>query len=310
MRILVYGAGVIGCSLASGLLSGKKDVTLLARGEWADEIEEMGLCFRSCLRPGRRKVDVKVIRTLSPSDCYDVIFVAVRFTSLESVISVLKANESRTVVFIGNNTKVDECLDALPGRNVMFAFVSAAGHREKDCVYGIDLKKITIGSTGNSPSYGSLIGRIFEGTEYRVTVEDNMGDYLLSHAAFVVPAAFACYFTDGNLRKIAFRRKYIDRIIDASVEGYSALEKAGVRILPDNEDFRSRRYRRICRILYRLIALTKIGRVCVCDHAMNAVEEMTALNRDLRKIFASAGQECGKWRKMEKDAEKYIGKPE
>lgn len=29
-----------------------------------------------------------------------------------------------------------------------------------------------------------------------------MGDYLLCHAAFVVPAAFACYKTDGDLKKL------------------------------------------------------------------------------------------------------------
>ena len=27
-----------------------------------------------------------------------------------------------------------------------------------------------------------------------------MGDYLLCHAAFVLPAAFACYKTDGDLK--------------------------------------------------------------------------------------------------------------
>lgn len=28
-----------------------------------------------------------------------------------------------------------------------------------------------------------------------------MGDYLLCHAAFVLPAAFACYKTDGDLKR-------------------------------------------------------------------------------------------------------------
>ena len=39
MRILVYGAGVLGCELAHVLLQNKKnDVTLLARGEWKERI--------------------------------------------------------------------------------------------------------------------------------------------------------------------------------------------------------------------------------------------------------------------------------
>ena len=43
MRILVYGAGVIGANLAADLTAGGKDVTLPARGAWADTLEEKGL---------------------------------------------------------------------------------------------------------------------------------------------------------------------------------------------------------------------------------------------------------------------------
>ena len=38
MKILVYGAGVLGCNLARNLFRAGKDVTLLARGKWAEEI--------------------------------------------------------------------------------------------------------------------------------------------------------------------------------------------------------------------------------------------------------------------------------
>ena len=41
MRILVYGAGVQGCQLAHSLAQNKKNVvTLLARGEWKEVIDQ------------------------------------------------------------------------------------------------------------------------------------------------------------------------------------------------------------------------------------------------------------------------------
>ena len=43
MKILVFGAGVLGCNLARNLFRAGKDVTLLARGKWAEEIGENGL---------------------------------------------------------------------------------------------------------------------------------------------------------------------------------------------------------------------------------------------------------------------------
>jgi len=52
MKILVYGAGVLGCNLARNLLRAGKDVTLLARGNWAAEIKQNG--SRINFRPAPR----------------------------------------------------------------------------------------------------------------------------------------------------------------------------------------------------------------------------------------------------------------
>ena len=43
MKILVYGAGVLGCNLARDLFHAGKDVTLLARENWAEKIRKNGL---------------------------------------------------------------------------------------------------------------------------------------------------------------------------------------------------------------------------------------------------------------------------
>ena len=73
MRILVYGAGVLGCELAHVLLQNKKnDVTLLARGEWKERIDQKGLVIRQW---AQRKTTVDRVRTidvLAPEDFYDL----------------------------------------------------------------------------------------------------------------------------------------------------------------------------------------------------------------------------------------------
>lgn len=58
MRILVFGAGVIGCNLARNLYRAGKDVTLLARGSWAEEIKKNGLrlCGQRCARQSGRRL--------------------------------------------------------------------------------------------------------------------------------------------------------------------------------------------------------------------------------------------------------------
>ena len=92
MKILVYGAGVLGCNLARNLLRAGKDVTLLARGNWAAEIRRNGLRikdkFSFCTSVSR----IPVVTELAPDALYDVIFVVLRYTQLDSAL--VKARRS------------------------------------------------------------------------------------------------------------------------------------------------------------------------------------------------------------------------
>ena len=47
MKFLVFGAGVLGCNIARNLFRAGKDVTLLARGNWAKEIKKNGIDRKS-----------------------------------------------------------------------------------------------------------------------------------------------------------------------------------------------------------------------------------------------------------------------
>lgn len=302
MKILVFGAGVLGCNLARNLFRAGKDVTLLARGNWAEEIKNNGLRIKNKFLPRTSVSRVPVATELKPNDEYDVIFVAARYTQIDTITEILRANRTKNIVFVGNNVRAKELATSLPEKNVLFAFSLSAGHRESDRVVSIDLKKITIGQLVGEPSNEQLIGRIFERTKYKVVYEPNIGDYLLCHAAFVLPAAFACYKTDGNLKKLKGNAKYLNKMIDANVEGYRAIKNAGHEILPDDDkDFDRAAYRKTCLRFFKLMCATSLGKICASDHAMNATDEMSALNRDLKAFFDENGAEYPVWQELEKE---------
>ena len=206
MRNLVLGASVLGCNLAMNLFHSRKDVTLLAWGDWGRQIEENGLTVKYRYSLKKSTAKIPVVHTLDAQDVYDVIFVTVRFTQLDSVIHLLRENLSCNVVFVGNNTRAEQSAAALPEKNVMFAFASSA-----ECV-----------------------------------------------------------------------------------------------ILPDDEDFRSEKYYKICYKLYELMCMTSLGKICTSNYAMSAVEEMSALNEDLKSIFIQAGATFEDWLRLEADAAKYL----
>ena len=307
MKILVFGAGVLGCNLARGLFRAGRDVTLLARGAWAEEIQKNGLRIKDKFSPRVSVSQLPVVTELAPQDRYDVIFAVLRYTQLDSILETLRANQTKNIVFVGNNVRAEALAASLPEKNVLFAFVSSAGHREPDRVASIDLKKITIGQLAGAPSNERLSGQIFEGTKYKVAYEPNMGDYLLCHAAFVLPVAFACYKTDGDLKKLKGDTAYLSRLLDANIEGYRAIRNAGHEILPKSDtDFEGAAYRKTCLRFFKLMCATSLGKICASDHAMNAVEEMSALNRDLKCFFEENGAAYPVWRELEKDAGKYL----
>lgn len=307
MKILVYGAGVLGCNLARNLFRAGKDVTLLARGNWAAEIKQNGLRVKDKFSPRVSVSRIPVVTKLAPDAQYDVIFVVLRYTQLDSALDTLRENQTKNIVFVGNNVRPRALAATLPEKNVLFAFALSAGHRESDRVVSIDLKKITIGQLSGAASNAGLIGEIFRGTKYKVVYEPNMEDYLLCHAAFVMPAVFACYKTDGNLKKLRGNTTYLNRLIDANIEGYRAIKNAGHEILPKADaDFESKKYRKTCLRFFKLMCATSLGKLCASDHAMNAIDEMSALNRDIKRFFDENGAAYPVWQELEAEAGRYL----
>ena len=259
-------------------------MTLLARGNWAEEIRKNGLRIKDQFSFRTSVSNIPVVTELAPNVRYDVIFVVLRYTQLDSALETLRANQTKNIVFVGNNVQARALAAALPEKNILFA-----------------------GQLRGAVSNAELIGEIFGGTKYKVVYEPNMEDYLLCHAAFVMPAAFACYKTDGDLKKLRRNTVYLGRVIDANIEGYRAIRNAGHDILPKADaDFESEKYRKTCLRFFKLMCATSLGKLCASDHAMNAIDEMSALNRDIKRFFDENGAAYPVWQALEAEAGRYL----
>ena len=117
MKILVFGAGVLGCNLANDLFRGGKDVTLLARGAWGQELQKNGLRIKSAIFPLTTVSPIPVTGALTPEDDYDAVFVAVRYTQIEGVLDTLRACKAKCIIFLGNNVRAPEVAAQLPEKS-------------------------------------------------------------------------------------------------------------------------------------------------------------------------------------------------
>ena len=47
-------------------------------------------------------------------------------------------------------------------------------------------------------------------------------------------------------------------------------------------------------------------KLCASDHAMNAIDEMSALNRDIKRFFGENGAAYPVWQALEAEARRYL----
>ena len=268
MRILVYGAGVLGCELAHVLMQNKKNVVkLLARGEWKEMIDQKGLVIRHWVQRKTTTERIKTVDTLAPDDYYDLVFVVVQAGQLPDVLPVLKANKSQYFVFVGNNPQAKQVLEFMqrPADKIAFGFQGTAGRREHDHVVSVYASAgMTVGgaTTPLSGTFRTRLKTAFDGAKYKLTFYGDMDEWLKCHIAFVLPACYVCYACNT----------------DNFQPGTSARRKMEAMVFT--------------------MTKTSLGRLCVSDHAMHAVSEMKYLDEAFDALRRQTGTAMPMWEKL------------
>ena len=144
---------------------------------------------------------------------------------------------------------------------------------------------------------------------------DEITAYLESCGIDRLDAAYGCSLGGACLtRLMALGEIPVGRaIIDGGITPYQmphllrrlhlAVDRnAGHEILPKADaEFESAAYRKTCLRFFKLMCATSLGKLCASDHAMNAVDEMNALNRDLKRFFDENGADYPMWRELESE---------
>lgn len=309
MKILVYGAGVIGSYLAHILLHSQNDVSLLARGERAKEIEAHGLEIRHYLQCKTTCDDINVVTTLHPDDKYDIVFIVMQYAQVHEILPTIAASKnSKLFVFIGNNPSAVYCQQYILGnspvpKELVFAFQSVGGRRENGKVISIHAKKasaLTLGSLDGNAKYKKTLEKAFEQSQFTLEHSPDINAMLVSHIAFILPLAFACYAYNGNL-KVAFQTaSFRHKVIQAIDEGFRVVEANGIVAIPSSQVDLVRQNVRKASLLLKFIANTPFGRLAISDHAMAATVEMKALANEFKGLRESTTIETPNWIELER----------
>ena len=298
MKVLVYGSGVIGCYLAHVLCAAGNDVTLLARGQWKEQLQENGLRIRHHLQRKTTLDRPRVIGGIEENDAYDAVFAVMPYNKMRAILEPLAAIRSPIVVLVGNNmspaTMQREILErSVCGKQVLFGFQATAGKRdhekgmlicERAGVGAMDLGGLH--SLPDSDTKAKLEA-MFYGSGYRLRWQPDMEAYLICHLAAVLPICYLAYACNGDLTGSTGKQRKLMRM--ASREAYAMLKAQGIPILPEGDDqyYAPGIKGAVMQLLYFGMAKWKTaGDLIACEHCRNAFEEMEMLDEEFEKVLA------------------------
>ena len=309
MKVLVYGAGVIGCYLAHVLCVAGNEVTILARGQWKEQLEQNGLKIRHHIQRKTTLDWPRIIGDIGEGGIYDAVFAVMPYNKMQAILDPLAAVQSPIVVLVGNNMNPAAMRhtileQATCEKQVLFGFQATAGKRdhergmaicERAGIGGMDVG--CLNGEADAPIRSKLTA-LFGKTGYQLNWQPDMEAYLICHLAAVLPICYAAYACNGDLTASTGNQRRQMRL--ASREAYAMLKAQGIPILPEGDE----RYYApgiegaVMQFLYFVMAKWRTaGDLIACEHCRNAFEEMEMLDGAFESVIARApGFPMPNWR--------------
>ena len=280
MRILIFGAGVIGSLYGAILAEAGYDVSVYARGCRLECLTRDGLLYK---RKGKiRKAPVRVLSKLEAKDCYDLILLTVRENQLHAALEELRQNVSPTIVTMVNSLETYDSWEAICGAGrIIPAFPGAGGGFDGNVLDAALTPRLiqptTFGKTGGREKD---LARVLHRAKIPCQIVPDMHAWQLCHLAMVVPIADAYYEAadpEHAGRDAAIMRKTAKQIRD----NLDAIAARKIRLSPGKmQAFRLLPTPLVGWIL-GFVFQSSFGDRFMYRHSMKAPDEMRQLHEQL-----------------------------
>lgn len=288
MRLLIYGAGVIGCWYAVLFSKAGYDTTIYARGKRLELLRKEGLRYE--VKGKVHKADIKIIGRLENEDSYDFIFLTVKENQVHTALEELSHNFSPNIVTMVNAIEGYENWERLSGEGRIIPAFPGAGGSFQDGILKAALTPYIIQPTTFAEINGcpterlDKLSKIFKSSRVPYQVVKNMQDWQLCHLAMVVPIADAYYMAripqkawkeDNVMQKTAVQMKH----------NFQTLYKRGIVLSPRKMNMFRLLPTWMLKIGLTLVFKSNFGDVFMYQHSMNAPDEMRTLHEQFYRYL-------------------------
>ena len=283
MRILIYGAGVIGSLYAVIFSNAGYDVSIYARGPRLEKLRSKGLLYLE--NKNIKKARVKLCSKLSDTDIYDFIFLTVRNDQLKKALTELRTNKSKCIVTMVNNLFEYQELEKIAGMGrILPAFPGAGGSITNDILYASltprFIQLTTFGEiTGVKTKRSKYLAKIFKKSKIPYKEIRDMYKWQLCHLAMVIPIADA-YYEAVCPKKVGLEKNILQKTAKRLKRNFIFLKKDLGEISPWKLNIFIVVPVKILAFALRFLFKSSFSDKFMYRHSMKARSEMIGLHRE------------------------------
>jgi len=241
MKILIYGAGIIGCTYGWQLSKAGQDVTVLVRPGKKQRIDENGINIRcSDFRSGQKQIEQvvfrpKVIEKLTSSNDFEYIIVSTNCFHLKEILPVLaeSAGKAHILFFQNRWNDFDEIAKHLSPERYFFGFpFMVGGGKDGQSIYsvisGLKQSSTPLGElTGENTIRVQKIAKALEEANLKPQIAQQIKVWLITH--YVIAGALSAgIMKAGSGKAFAQNSTIVRETIKAIREGFKVCLSRGI----------------------------------------------------------------------------------
>ena len=296
MRILIYGAGVIGSLYAVLFAETGYDTSIYARGKRLEFLKKNGLLYKK--NQNIRRAEATILGELSDNDAYDFILLTVRENQLYEALAELKNNKSNIIVTMVNSLDSYKKWEDIVGKGrILPAFPGAGGSINNDGILDAALTPRMIQPTtfaeisGNKSEKTKQFSKILRHAHIPYQKVTDMHLWQLCHLAMVVPIADAYYESDDP-EKVEKEWKIMRKTAERLKRNFNFLRKQKGKLSPWKMNIFRFLPLSFLTIMLAVTFGSSFGDKFMYQHAMKAPDEMRELHKQFY-AYMKKMKKCG-----------------
>ena len=281
MRLLIYGAGVIGSLYAALFANAGFDTSLYARGSRLEALQTKGLLYLKDEQV--RKASVRILSKLEDDDRYDFIFLTVRENQLFGALGELKTNHSPCIVTMVNSIDDYGKWENICGKGRILPAFPGAGGGIKDDVLDASLTPRLVQPTtfaeisGEKTERTKALSALFRKAGIPYQQVKDMHLWQLCHLAMVVPIADA-YELAENPSEAGRDQRVMRQTAEQLKNNFRRLKKACGKLSPAKMNLFLLIPVPVLTAALSLVFESAFGNRFMYQHAVKAPDEMRQLH--------------------------------